>query len=130
MKICFINNLFYVGHYAEAIAYELAKENEVVVITNKSESPENSVSLVSGDMQLFLPLNELVDVDKEIARLNDEKKKLEGELKRVNGKLNNEKFVGKAPEAVVASEREKKEKYQLMMDKVLDQIKNYEGMKK
>lgn len=109
---------------------KLAMADDVIIIDSKDEVPDNAVSLVSGEMQLFMPLNELVDIEKEIARLNDEKVKLEGELKRVEGKLSNERFVSKAPEAVVQAEKDKKEKYQSMMDKVYEQIEKYRSMAK
>ena len=63
------------------------------------------------------------DKEKELARLEAEKKKLEGEIKRVEGKLNNAGFMAKAPEKLVAEEREKGEKYKAMLDKVLESIK-------
>ena len=65
-----------------------------------------------------MPLADLVDFEKEIERLTKEKKKLTGELARVNGMLNNERFLSKAPEAKVAEERAKLEKYTAMMEKV------------
>jgi valyl-tRNA synthetase len=107
---------------------KLAMAADVIIIQSKEEAPENAVALVSGDIQLFMPLNELVDIESEIARLNDEKTKLEGELKRVNGKLSNERFVNQAPEDVVKAEKDKKEKYQSMMEKVLEQIDKYATM--
>ena len=60
-----------------------------------------------------------MDKEKELARLMSEKSKLEGEIKRVEGKLNNAGFMAKAPEKLVAEEREKGEKYKEMLDKVL-----------
>ena len=63
-----------------------------------------------------------MDREKELARLSDEKKRLEGEIKRVEGKLSNPGFVAKAPEKVVAEEREKGEKYKEMLSKVLESI--------
>ena len=70
----------------------------------------------------FLPLADLIDYEKEIERLNKEKARLEDELKRVNGKLSNEKFLSKAPESVVEEEKEKLQKYQSMMEKVLERL--------
>ena len=70
-----------------------------------------------------MPLADLVDFEKEKERLTKEKKRLEGELKRVNGMLNNEKFMSKAPEAKVAEEKAKLEKYTSMMAKVEEELK-------
>ena len=63
-----------------------------------------------------------MDISQEIERLKKEQARLEGELKRVNGMLNNEKFMSKAPEAKVAEEREKLEKYTQMMEQVNNRL--------
>ncbi len=60
----------------------------------------------------------MVDIEKEIERLKAEEKRLNGELARSNGMLNNEKFVSRAPEAKIAEERAKLEKYTQMMEQV------------
>ena len=65
---------------------------------------------------------ELVDIEKEIERLKSEEKRLEGELKRVNGMLGNEKFVSKAPAAKIQEEKDKLEKYTLMMQQVKERL--------
>lgn len=80
------------------------------------------MSQVVDGGEIFIPFAELVDLDKERARLMDEKKKLEGEIKRVEGKLNNAGFVDKAPQAVVEAEREKGEKYKEMLAKVTQSL--------
>ena len=64
----------------------------------------------------------VVDMEKEKERLLKEQKRLEGELKRVKGMLNNEKFLSKAPKAKIAEERAKEEKYQTMMNQVMEQL--------
>ena len=63
-----------------------------------------------------------MDYEAELGRLQKEKKRLEGELKRAAAKLNNEGFTSKAPENVVAQEREKKEKYEEMLAKVTERL--------
>ena len=78
--------------------------------------------------EIFLPLGELVDISKELERLNKEKANLESEIKRAYGKLANEKFTSKAPEKVENEEREKLAKYQDMLDKLLEQIKSFEEL--
>ena len=65
-----------------------------------------------------MPFAELVDLDKEIERLSKEEEKLKKELARSEGMLSNEKFVSRAPEAKIAEEREKLEKYRQMMAQV------------
>ena len=64
----------------------------------------------------------------EIADLEKEEKRLQGELARVNGMLNNEKFISKAPEAKIAEEREKLEKYTQMMEQVRLRLKQLKGV--
>ena len=77
---------------------------------------------------LYIPFAELVDIAQEIARLEKEEKRLQGELARVNGMLNNEKFISKAPEAKIAEEREKLEKYTQMMEQVRLRLKQLKGV--
>ena len=99
-----------------------ASASEVVFIDNKNEVPENAVSLVVKGGELFMPLLDLVDKEKELERLNKEKKKLEGEVERIDKKLSNQGFVAKAPQAVIDGEKQKREKYQEMLDAVLVRI--------
>ncbi|PWW55181.1 valyl-tRNA synthetase [Eubacterium limosum] len=91
----------------------------------KEDVQENYVSAVVEDTELFLSMDELVDKEKEIERLNGEKAKLEKELDRVDKKLSNKGFTDKAPEKVVEGEREKQRKYQEMLDKVLERLAYY-----
>lgn len=76
------------------------------------EAPGQSMSAVVTGAELFLPLAGLINLDEEIARLEKELEKWAKEVKLVSGKLSNEKFVSKAPEALVAKEREKLADYQ------------------
>ncbi|MDU4856440.1 MAG: valine--tRNA ligase, partial [Clostridioides difficile] len=76
----------------------LASASNVEIAKDKSNVPEDAVGVVIDGVEIFIPLNELVDFEKEIERLSKEKKKLEGEIKRVNGKLANQGFLAKAPE--------------------------------
>ena len=67
---------------------------------------------------IYMPFADLVDIEKEIERLKGEEKRLNGELARSRGMLGNEKFVSRAPEAKIAEERAKLEKYEQMMEQV------------
>jgi len=102
----------------------LASASEIDVRESKAGIGEDAMSAVVENCEIFLPLEELVDVDKEIERLEKEKEKLTGELKRVRGKLSNQGFISKAPQKVVDEEREKESKYQQMMDKVLERLES------
>ena len=111
--------------FAKGTAFfeKLASASEVVITDTNDGIDPNAVNIVVDGAQIYLPMSELVDKEKELERLESEKKKLEGEIKRVEGKLNNAGFMAKAPEKLVAEEREKGEKYKAMLDKVLESIK-------
>ena len=100
---------------------------EVTYRTDKSGIPDDAVSVVTGSAVVYIPLAELVDISEEIARLEKEEKRLEGELKRSNAMLGNEKFLSKAPESKIAEEREKLASYEKMMSEVKERIA---GLKK
>ena len=100
----------------------LSYAGEVVVQAGKSGIDENAVSAVISQAVIYMPFSDLVDIDKEIERLLKEHKRLEGEIARSNGMLNNEKFVSKAPEAKINEEKEKLAKYTEMMKQVEEQL--------
>ncbi|MDN7240336.1 valine--tRNA ligase [Planococcus sp. N028] len=84
---------------------------ETLTIGQDIEAPEKSMSAVVSGAELFMPLEGLIDVDAELARLSKELEKWAKEVKLVQGKLSNERFVSKAPEAVVTEERKKEADY-------------------
>lgn len=100
----------------------LASASEVEVKENEEGIPEDAVSVVIDGVKIFIPLDELVDFEKELERLNKEKAKLEGEIKRVNGKLSNQGFLAKAPQKLVDEEKAKKEKFEEMMKSVEERL--------
>jgi len=106
----------------EKFFQKLAGASEVIVSADKSSVPDNAVSIVADQAEIFLPQDELVDREKETERLNKEKSRLEGEIKRAEGKLSNKGFTDKAPAAVIDEERAKLEKYKDMLQKVIDSI--------
>ena len=101
---------------------KLASASEVEFISSKNEVPENAVSVVVKGGELFMPLLDLVDREKELERLNKEVKKLNGEIERIDKKLGNAGFVAKAPQAVVDGEKAKREKYAEMLAAVQERI--------
>lgn len=111
----------------------LAYANEVTVVDEASGQkeqagiPADAVSVVIPGATLYLPFAELVDIAQETERLKKEEKRLEGELARVNGMLSNERFVSKAPEAKIAQEKEKLEKYTQMMEQVKARLEQLAG---
>lgn len=100
----------------------LASISEAQVQSTKDGIPEDSVAVLVNGAEIYLPLEELIDKDKELERLEKEKATLIKELERVNRMLNNDNFVSKAPAAVVEQEKEKLKKYTEMYEKVLERI--------
>ena len=96
----------------------LGSASEVTVQADRSGIDEDAVSAVLPEAVIYMPFAELVDIDKEIERLQKEEQRLTKELARVNGMLSNERFMSKAPESKVAEERAKLEKYSQMMEQV------------
>ena len=100
----------------------LGSASEVTVQADRSGIDEDAVSAVLPEAVIYMPFAELVDIDKEIERLQKEEQRLAKELARVNGMLSNERFMSKAPESKVAEERAKLEKYSQMMDQVKERL--------
>lgn len=100
----------------------LSFASEVKVQADKAGIEESAVSAMIPEAAVYMPLDELLDLAKEKERLKKEEVRLQKELARVNGMLNNEKFVGKAPASKIQEEREKLEKYTQMMDQVRERL--------
>ncbi len=96
----------------------LSYASDVEIRAEKGDISDNAVSVVIAGANLYLPFEELVDIDKEIERLTKEKERLQAEIARSNGMLSNEKFVSKAPAVKVAEEKEKLAKYENMLKDV------------
>ncbi|MDO4478893.1 MAG: valine--tRNA ligase [Lachnospiraceae bacterium] len=103
----------------------MAFARSVTVQSDKTGIAADAVSVVTSTATTYIPLDELVDKEKEIARLEAESKKMDGEIKRCEGMLNNPNFVNKAPEAKVAAERDKLAKYKAMKEKLEEQLNAY-----
>ena len=100
----------------------LGYASDVILQKDKSGIADDAVSAVTAKATIYMPFAELVDLDKEIERLSKEEEKLKKELARSEGMLSNEKFVSRAPEAKIAEEREKLEKYRQMMAQVQERL--------
>ena len=100
----------------------LGYANEVLIQSDKAGIAEDAVSAVTARATMYMPFAELVDVAKEIERLEKEEKKLEGELKRSNSMLSNERFISKAPAEKIAEEKAKLEKYEATMKQVQERL--------
>ena len=128
-------HLYIVGKDADTCArYEACKKSfvnlafakEIHVQENKDGIGEDAVSVVVSDAVVYMPLEDLVDREKEMERLKKEQERLTKEIARCQGMLNNPNFVNKAPEAKVNAEKEKLQKYEEMMEKVNVQLKQME----
>jgi len=103
----------------------LASASEVEIKDNKDGIPEDAVSVVIDGVELFIPLDELVDFEKEKERLNKERDKALAEIKRVEGKLNNPGFVNKAPAKLVEEEKAKKEKFEEILHTIEERLTKF-----
>ena len=106
----------------------LASASDAVMQKDQSGIPEGAFSVVLPFATLFLPMQDLIDIPAEIARLEKEEKRLEGELKRSEGMLSNERFLSKAPADKIAAEKEKQAKYKDQMDGVRAQLEQLRNM--
>lgn len=100
----------------------LGYAGEVYLQKDKTGIAEDAVSAVIHQAVIYMPFAELVDIEKEVERLKKEEERLSKELARVEGMLNNEKFVSKAPAAKIEEEKAKLEKYAQMMDQVKERL--------
>ena len=106
-------NESYIARFCNPESFEYGLEIEV---------PSHAVTSVISGAEIYLPLAGLINIDDEIARLEKEAAKLQDEVNRVEKKLSNEKFVAKAPEAVVEAERAKGKEYADQRQAVLERI--------
>jgi len=106
---------------------KLAKLSDIRFLAEQEEPPVASAALV-GQLEILVPMADLIDRDAELARLAKEIDKLEGELARIRGKLGNTAFVDKAPAAVVAKEQEKLASQQQALEKLQQQQAQLEQM--
>jgi len=102
----------------------LAALEDVKVLVNKDNIGKSASAVVKG-FEIFLPLEDLIDLSKEVERLEKEIKKLEGEVERIDKKLSNQGFVAKAPEEVIEKEKEKREGYLTDLNLVRKRLDSY-----
>jgi valyl-tRNA synthetase len=110
---------------AQAHIERLAGVSEIRILQKETEdarvatAQQECASAFAGGVQIYVPLDDLLDYAAEKARLEKEQARLEGEIARLAGKLSNEGFVAKAPQAVVDAEREKLDKAKETLEKVV-----------
>ena len=110
------------GNPAETAPSESEKGEETEEVTIKEEITEKVVSKILNGIEIYIPLGELVDFEKELARLKGELEKAENEIKRAEGKLSNQGFVAKAPKALIDGEKAKLQRFTELRDKILASI--------
>ncbi|MBT9431524.1 valine--tRNA ligase [Candidatus Sodalis endolongispinus] len=98
----------------------LARLDSITLLPADDKGPVSVTQIIDG-AELLIPMAGLVDKDAELYRLAKEAARIDGEISRIAAKLGNEGFIGRAPEAVVAKEREKLESYQQSRAKLLEQ---------
>ena len=97
---------------------KLGFADKIIVQGNKNNIPQNAMSVLSEELEVYLPFDELVDIEEEKKRLQGEKQKLEAEVERASKMLSNPGFVNKAPENKIKEEKEKLEKYKQMLERL------------
>ena len=105
---------------------KLGFAEKITVQENKENIAPNAMSIVSDGLEVYIPFEELVDIEAEKIRLQEEKKKLEFEVERVNKMLSNSGFMAKAPKEKIDAEISKKEKYEEMLKAVESRISQIE----
>ena len=101
---------------------KLGFADKIIVQGNKNNIPQNAMSVLSEELEVYLPFDELVDIEEEKKRLQGEKQKLEAEVERASKMLSNPGFVNKAPENKIKEEKEKLEKYKQMLENVEERL--------
>ncbi|MFC4702050.1 valine--tRNA ligase [Glaciecola siphonariae] len=105
----------------------LAKLDSIEVLADGEKAPASATALV-GEMEILIPMAGLIDKTAELARLQKTQERLEKDVARTQGKLNNQNFVGKAPEAVINKEKAKLADAQMQLSKIKDQKLAIENM--
>ena len=106
---------------------KLANVGEIRFVESKESIEEKVVSKILDGVEIYIPLGELVDYDKELARLKGELEKTENEIRRAEGKLNNQGFVAKAPKALVDGEKAKLTKFTEIREKIIKSIQELQN---
>jgi len=107
---------------AQELMAKLGFGTSLKVQKDKTGIPENAISIMQDGIELYMPLEDLVDMEEERKRLQDEKTKLEAEVARCEKMLSNPGFVNKAPEKKIQEEKDKLEKYREMLAKVVERL--------
>ena len=111
----------------QAFIKKLAYASELEILKETPADAAQMVSCVTEGATLYMPMKELVDLDKERERLNKERKNAEQQIEKIRAKLQNENFTSRAPEAVVAGERERLAKFEKLAENLKESLKNLDA---
>jgi valyl-tRNA synthetase len=104
----------------------LTKVEKIELLSVETKKPPRSISTITSDWELFFPVGELLDVEKEVTRLRGEMEKLDKELARIGAKLSNANFIERAPADVVEKEREALSAAKSQKERIEDNIQGLE----
>ncbi len=122
-KLIFVTNQYAdMLNSSENFIKKLGFGEKIEIQSNKENISNNAISIMSENMDLFIPLEELVDIEAEKNRLFGEKQKIQSEIERAAKMLNNPGFVSKAPETKINEEKAKLEKYQEMLKNLEERL--------
>lgn len=108
---------------SEEFLKKLGYADNIIIQEDKTNIPNNAISIVQDGIEVYIPFEELVDIEKELERLGQEKEKLENEVARASKMLSNKGFVEKAPKEKIEEEEAKLKKYKEMLETVENRIK-------
>ena len=98
--------------------------NEIIIQNDNKGIPQNAISVIVDGIEVYIPFEELVNIEEEHKRLEEEKKKIKAEIERASKMLSNPGFINKAPEAKINEEKAKLAKYQEMLKSTEERLKN------
>ena len=108
---------------AQEFILKLGFGNKITIQNDKNNIPENTINIIKEGIELYIPIEGLIDLEEERKRLEAEKTKLEAEVTRCEKMLSNPGFINKAPQAKIDEEKAKLVKYKEMLEKVKENLK-------
>ena len=122
-KLIFVTeNMENVIKESEDFLSKLGFASEIIIQKDDSGIPENAISIIVDDLKIFIPFEDLVEIEEELKRLKAEKEKLESEVARGEKMLSNQGFISKAPQAKIDEEKNKLENYRSMLEAVEERL--------